>query len=263
MPAITSIRARRGTSAQWSSTNPILALGELGLDTTLNKLKLGDGATVWSALPFLLQSALDLKMDASQRAAANGVAPLGSDSKVPSANLPALPLSVTGTYSARPVATSLPAGTIYYATDLMEQYRTDGTSWTVVASGGNERGSASITAMYSTSNGIAGPPDVPGMTVTFVAGERPVRFQVDCDLANSIDAHTTSLQVMLDGTVIGTLEASNIGIDRWFTVSKGFRYSGLTPGTSHTVKLRIFVSGGIGRIGGGSANPSTLSVISL
>lgn len=43
------IRLRRGTTAQWAS-NPILAAGEPGIDTTTGAVKVGDGATSWSAL---------------------------------------------------------------------------------------------------------------------------------------------------------------------------------------------------------------------
>lgn len=43
---------RRGTTTEWSSANPVLKSGELGLDTTLNKFKIGDGTTVWNSLSY-------------------------------------------------------------------------------------------------------------------------------------------------------------------------------------------------------------------
>ena len=49
----TRIKIRRDSSSNWSTVNPILALGELGLDTTLNKLKVGDGTTHWTSLNFI------------------------------------------------------------------------------------------------------------------------------------------------------------------------------------------------------------------
>jgi len=52
MPSVT-IKIRRGTSSQWSSSTRPLAAGELGLDTTLNKIKAGNGTSLWPALPFL------------------------------------------------------------------------------------------------------------------------------------------------------------------------------------------------------------------
>jgi len=52
MAAVT-IKIRRGTSTQWASSTKPLALAELGLDTTLNKIKAGNGTSLWPALPFL------------------------------------------------------------------------------------------------------------------------------------------------------------------------------------------------------------------
>ena len=50
------IQIKRGTSADWSVSNPILALAELGLETDTNQMKAGDGKTAWSALPYLAES---------------------------------------------------------------------------------------------------------------------------------------------------------------------------------------------------------------
>lgn len=39
------------TSVSWTISNPVLAAGELGLDTGTNMLKMGDGVTTWVELP--------------------------------------------------------------------------------------------------------------------------------------------------------------------------------------------------------------------
>jgi len=44
------IQIRRDTAANWSSNNPTLDVGELGLDTTNNILKAGDGSAAWNSL---------------------------------------------------------------------------------------------------------------------------------------------------------------------------------------------------------------------
>lgn len=49
---MTTFQMRRGTSTQWSAANSILASGEIGFDTTLKKMKVGDGVTGWNALAF-------------------------------------------------------------------------------------------------------------------------------------------------------------------------------------------------------------------
>lgn len=48
----TRIQLRRGTAAEWTTANPILAHGEPGLETDTNKIKYGDGLSSWSALPY-------------------------------------------------------------------------------------------------------------------------------------------------------------------------------------------------------------------
>jgi len=48
-----TIKIRRATTAQWNVSTKVLSIGELGLDTTLNKLKVGNGSSLWNALPYL------------------------------------------------------------------------------------------------------------------------------------------------------------------------------------------------------------------
>ena len=69
------ILLRRGTSAEWSSANPILQVGELGIDLTLNKLKAGNGTSLWTSLPYIniLPSELsELAQDAVESAITAG-----------------------------------------------------------------------------------------------------------------------------------------------------------------------------------------------
>ena len=53
MPVKTQIQIRRGAFVEWSGTNPVLANGELSLDTTSKLLKAGDGVTEWRDLPYI------------------------------------------------------------------------------------------------------------------------------------------------------------------------------------------------------------------
>lgn len=43
------IQMRRDTAANWTSVNPILASGEIGLETDTDLFKVGDGVTAWSS----------------------------------------------------------------------------------------------------------------------------------------------------------------------------------------------------------------------
>lgn len=50
---MTQIRLRQGTAAQWTASNPVLADGEPGYDTTNDVLKIGNGSSTWGNLPAL------------------------------------------------------------------------------------------------------------------------------------------------------------------------------------------------------------------
>jgi microcystin-dependent protein len=60
------LQLRRDTSANWSASNPVLAEGEIGIDTTLREAKVGDGSTAWSSLAYgLAQAAPGVRFDFS------------------------------------------------------------------------------------------------------------------------------------------------------------------------------------------------------
>ena len=46
------IQFRRGLASEWTSENPILAEGELGLELDTAKYKIGDGLTAWAGLAY-------------------------------------------------------------------------------------------------------------------------------------------------------------------------------------------------------------------
>jgi hypothetical protein len=46
------LQNRRDTAANWTSNNPTLAQGELGLETDTMKWKMGDGSTAWTSLAY-------------------------------------------------------------------------------------------------------------------------------------------------------------------------------------------------------------------
>lgn len=49
----TQVQVRRDTAANWTSANPTLAAGEPGFETDTRQLKIGDGATAWTALSYI------------------------------------------------------------------------------------------------------------------------------------------------------------------------------------------------------------------
>lgn len=84
----TRMQQRRGTAAQWTSANPVLAAGEIGFETDTNKFKIGDGTTNWASLKYFMNlDELDINIDGfikdEEKGAANGVATLDSSAQIP------------------------------------------------------------------------------------------------------------------------------------------------------------------------------------
>ena len=51
------MQQRRGTAAQWTAANPVLAAGEIGFETDTSKFKMGNGSSAWSALQYYANAA--------------------------------------------------------------------------------------------------------------------------------------------------------------------------------------------------------------
>jgi hypothetical protein len=95
----TRMQQRRGTEAQWISTNngngPVLNIGEIGYESDTNKFKIGDGVSHWVDLNYFADSVelggnIDDYIPLTQRGAANGVATLNSSGVIPSEQIPSL-----------------------------------------------------------------------------------------------------------------------------------------------------------------------------
>ena len=50
------IQIRRDTASNWTSANPTLAQGELGIETDTLKVKAGDGSTAWTSASYLINT---------------------------------------------------------------------------------------------------------------------------------------------------------------------------------------------------------------
>lgn len=358
MPKISSVNIRRGTTAEWTAANPVLSNGEVTWDSTVERFKVGNGVSTWSAIIYegnaalagkantshthntsdinagtladarlparigtvsatitdwnttittgwylstasttsnapdttnnwlgmvensgsymtqtvhayvvdgssdtksyrrsrdntgawsawyklmLSQAESDVRyLQVTQRAAVNGVASLDAAGKVPTAQLPASQVgtSLMGTYAQRPSATTTAAGTIYYATDTMESYRCSGTAWAVIAAG-SELGSAELRTIVNTLNTNGSWIDVPGMAVTFIAPERPIKVELTADVCVTVGNTNAQLRLLINNTVSMTeLSAWQPYAYKWDTRSTKVRWTGLVTGNPHTVKLQ-------------------------
>ena len=86
------MQQRRGTAIQWTTADPVLAPGEIGVETDTNQFKLGDGVTNWSDLSYFknledLGGTLDDFIPLTQKGEADGVATLDATGNVPFSQL--------------------------------------------------------------------------------------------------------------------------------------------------------------------------------
>jgi len=75
--AYIQLQLRRGTASQWTFANPVLANGELGLETDTRLYKIGDGVTYWNSLVYgsigsISTSSLNISNTASSTSTTTG-----------------------------------------------------------------------------------------------------------------------------------------------------------------------------------------------
>lgn len=59
----TLIQVRRDTLLNWNSSNPVLASGEIAFISDNNQLKVGDGSSTFTNLPYLQSSTINTKTE--------------------------------------------------------------------------------------------------------------------------------------------------------------------------------------------------------
>lgn len=99
---MTQIQLRRAAAASWTSVNPILALGEVGIETDTYKLKVGNGTAQWSALPYFVTAWADVtgKPDLTGYATLTGTQALTNKDLTSATNsFPSSLVTLTGTQS--------------------------------------------------------------------------------------------------------------------------------------------------------------------
>ena len=88
----TRMQQRRGTAAQWTAADPILAAGEIGFESDTGQFKIGDGVNHWDDISYFknledLGGSLDDYILLTTKAVANGVASLDGTGNVPLSQL--------------------------------------------------------------------------------------------------------------------------------------------------------------------------------
>ena len=83
----TRIQVRRGTAAEWNTSNTVLDVGEFGFNTTTYQLKIGNGSTSWNNLDYIptadsLNTSLGSYIELSEKGDVSGVAELDASKNI-------------------------------------------------------------------------------------------------------------------------------------------------------------------------------------
>jgi hypothetical protein len=86
------MQQRRGTADQWLLADPVLGVGEIGVETDTNSFKVGDGVNSWALLEYFtnaegLAASLENYINVDQLGVPNGVPTLDANGFVPASQL--------------------------------------------------------------------------------------------------------------------------------------------------------------------------------
>jgi hypothetical protein len=62
--AVIKLCQRNDTEANWQLYNPVLLKGEIAFSTDIYNIKIGDGVSAWSDLPYYMESLTDEEINA-------------------------------------------------------------------------------------------------------------------------------------------------------------------------------------------------------
>lgn len=181
------------------------------------------------------------------------------------------PTSVrSGLYADRPAAAGTPANAIYVCTDIPEQYILTGGAWVPYGSAGNTIGRADITARFESPGGPGEFVDIPGLSLTIKAGERPLVVQFDGDVGTTTSKHPVIVRITIDGAGVArcsTFAAWGQAENATYHVNLTKEVAAFAGGSQHVVRAQIAVANtpgsttGKGRVDADADVRATLRVV--
>lgn len=174
-------------------------------------------------------------------------------------------VSISGTFANRPAATAVPSGTLYYPTNVPEQYRSNGTNWITIGSGGNELGYAERLATFTTTTLWPALADVTGLSVTITAGDRPYYVEAGGSGIGASVVGSRAIFGIAEGSTILTYVNHLQGVNG-AVVPNGVAHKRIsaTPGSVHTYKVVAAVTSASTMTAEGSTpQPMWLRVVNI
>jgi len=205
------IQLRRGLASEWTSVNPTLAAGEVGVESDTNTLKFGDGTTAWNSLNYALSNTVDDYQPISEKGNAGGYASLDGSGFVPVAQLPPtvkITVNAVANQAAR-LALSVQAGDIAIQSDNGTTYVLSATPATTDGNWKEISATAAISSAIATHE--ADTTSVHGIANTALlattANVATAKSGAEATAASALAAHeadTTSVHGIANTTLLAT-----------------------------------------------------------
>jgi hypothetical protein len=181
------IQLRRSTAAAWTAANPVLAQGEVGVETDTGRFKFGDGSTVWMSLDYAAETSSD--------AIAGSIVDAKGDLIVATAN---------DTVARLPVGTNDQVLTA-------DSTQSTGVKWAAAAGGGGASGV--LDAMNSTQQVINTTTETTLATLAVPAGavdtaDTVLRITTIGNMLNNTGTTNHIYRLKIDGTTVMTMTKS-------------------------------------------------------
>lgn len=242
------IQMRRGAATSWNATDPVLAEGEFGFDTTAGQLKIGTGNTSWTNLDYLvtdssLGTSLGDYIELVEKGSTSGVAELDSERNllVPnssiifegsSANEYETTLTVTNPTADRTITIPNLSGTIVLDTTLDEMaqdavntaltagtgisktYDDNANTITIAVDGTIATTSyvgSSVSNHNALTTNIHGISDTAALATTSYVGTAIANFATTSFVGNSVSSHAALTATHgVTGAIVGTSDSQTL-----------------------------------------------------
>lgn len=232
----TRIQVRRGTTSEWNSANPVLEEGEIGYNSTLGQIKVGDGDSTWSQLYYLensesLGTSLGSYILDSEKSATNGVAELDGNKDL---LVPGTRIIFEGTVDAHETTFLITDPTADRTLTFPDATGTIATTADIaagVAGGVTETGTQTLTNKTLTS------PIISGLTISDGS------IVVEGATANDFETTVQFTDPTADRTITFPDATGTVALTSNVAALSGATFTGAVSGTSLTLSGDLTVNG--------------------
>lgn len=198
----TRMQQRRGTAAQWTAANPVLAAGEIGFETDTNKFKVGNGSTAWNSLTYFVDASVVFDSSEVTNAINAAIANVidGAPAVLDTLNELSAALNDNPTFAANILDS---VASVNNAISIVDTRVTDTEEDIITLFGNVDAVSNSLVSHVGTTNNVHGILD----TADLVVSADIANFVTQTEIDNSITSHngdTTNIHGIANTAVLAT-----------------------------------------------------------